>query len=57
MGEFQPKEMTPDLRTQLESLLDAVWRNERDQAQFDRWDRQAELEERRGDKSKKETDA
>jgi hypothetical protein len=61
MSMLENKVTTPDLRTQMESLLDAVWRSEASWTFFDRLDLQArndEIKERRkANATKKETNA
>ena len=54
MVRFRSKSDAPDLHTQLESMLDQVWRSEADWRLFDRLDAAVKLEDLR--KKRPETD-
>jgi hypothetical protein len=56
MVRFRPKSDAPDLHTQLESLLDQVWRSESDWRLWDRLDAADMLETQR-EKRRKHRDA
>lgn len=47
MVRFRSKSDAPDLHTQLESMLDQVWRSEADWRLFDRLDASVKLEDLR----------
>ena len=50
---FRSKSDTPDLHTQLESMLDLVWKSEADWRLFDRLDAAVSLEDLRKQRQKR----